>query len=194
MELIQVHPIFDRFCDYNDHYDGELPSLGDALGRDCIVSAFLPENMDFARHYRGDGSKNEDWFSFNARVYAPVSGTICDIRLNPVTNEPGHMNPSPASWIIIDAGDGLKVMLAHIQSPAVAVGDQVTEGQYIAHVGNNGYARHPHIHIGAYRNETPVAISFDPKKVAEVVKRVGECYWVFGISEEEFKEKYGELE
>lgn len=194
MEQIQVHPIFDRYCVYNDHYDGELPALGDALGRDCWIEAFLPENIGFARAYRGDGSKNEDWFSFNAKVYAPVSGTILDIQLNPVTNEPGHMNPSPASWIIIDAGDGLKVMLAHIQSPVVAVGDQVSEGQYIAHVGNNGYSRHPHIHIGAYRKDTPVAISFAPQKVGEAARRVDECYWVFGISDEEFKEKYGELE
>lgn len=194
MEQIQVYPIFDRFCDYNDHYDGELPELGDALGRDCMIAAFLPEKMDFARHYLGDGSRNEDWFSFNAKVYAPVSGTISDIRINPVTNEPGHMNPSPASCISIDAGDGLTVLLVHIQFPVVSVGDRVTEGQYLAHVGNNGYSRNPHIHIGAYRNGSPVAVSFDPQKVGEAARRVDECYWIFGISDEEYKEKYGKPE
>ncbi len=95
MERIEVYPIFDRFCEYIDHYDGELPAL-----------------------------------------------------------------------------------------------DHVTEGRHLAFVGNNGYARNPHIHLGAFRDGKPLAISFDPQKAAGVAGRVGKCHWRFGISDQEYIEKY----
>lgn len=72
--------------------------------------------------------------------------------------------------------------------------EQIQVYPILAHVGNNGYSRNPHIHIGAYRNGSPVAISFDPQKVGEAARRVDECYWIFGISDEEYKEKYGKPE
>ncbi len=190
MERVEVHPIFDRFCYANDHYDGELAELGDALGKDCMIAAFLPEALDFARLYRGDGKRNEDWFSYDARVYAPISGRVTKIYINPVTNQPGVQNPSPASCMTIKAEDGLNVWVGHIQSPVVSEGEQVTEGQHLAYVGNNGYARNPHIHLGAYRDGKPLAISFDPQKVGKVAVRVGECHWLFGMSEQEYLDKY----
>lgn len=190
MERIEVHPIFDRYCICNDHYDGELAELGDALGKDCMISAFLPDDFGFQRLYINDGKRNEDWFSYNAKVYAPVGGIVTEIHINPVTNQPGVQNPSPASCITIVTDDGLTVWLGHIQSPTILQGDRVTEGQHVAFVGNNGYARNPHIHLGAYRTDKPVAISFDPQKVADVARRVDECYWFFGISDREYFEKY----
>ena len=182
----ELHPIFKRYWVCNDHFDGELHGLGDELGRDCMVASFLPENVDFMRMYIGDGSKNEDWFGWNADVMAPISGTVKAVYINPVVNKPGIMNPSRASSIVIEADDGVTVILAHVQDIQVAVGDSVAEGQVIAKVGNNGYARSPHIHIGAWKDNKPIAIDFDPKKVAEIYNRVGEIFWIFGISEKEF--------
>lgn len=72
MERIELYPIFNRYTVCNDHYDGELEYPGDALGRDCMIAAYLPEKLDFMRLYKGDGTRNEDWFSWNAEVYAPV--------------------------------------------------------------------------------------------------------------------------
>lgn len=190
MERIELFPIFDRFTMYNDHYAGELPSLGDALGRDCVIEAFDPENVTFAAPFRGDGSKNEDWYSWNAKVYAPISGKVVKVYINEVTNLPGQQNPSPASMIVLQREDGVTVVLAHIQNPLVQAGDQVTEGQHIAYVGNNGYARNPHIHIGAFRGETPLMIGFDAEKVGQMRERVEECYWMFGISDEEYIRRY----
>lgn len=63
-------------------------------------------------------------------------------------------------------------MLAHIQNPVVSVGDEVNEGQLLAYVGNNGYCRNSHIHIGAYRDEKPLMIGFDANKVGEISGRV----------------------
>ncbi len=151
-----------------------------------MIAEFLPEKIDFMRLYKGDGSKNEDWFSWNAEVFAPVSGKIISIYINEVTNVPGQMNPSRASSIIIRRDDDVNILLGHIQNPVVSVGDEVKEGQLLAYVGNNGYARNPHIHIGAYRGDQPLMIGFDAKKVGELREKTDECYWLMGISDAEY--------
>ena len=187
MENIELYPIFDRFTLYNDHYDGELKAIGDALGRDCMIASFEKEKPQFMRLYKNDGSRNEDWYSWNAKVYAPVSGTIKNIFINEITNVPGIMNPSRASIIHIEAEDHLNIVIAHIQNPTVKIGDSLTEGQVIAYVGNNGYARSPHIHIGAFKNNIPVSISFDPKKVAVMRSTVSDGWWAYGDDTIEFE-------
>lgn len=180
IENIAVYPIFDRLTLYNDHYDGELKSLGDALGRDCMICSFEIGTPQCMRLYKNDGSRNEDWYSWNAKVYAPVSGTIKNIYINEITNVPGTINPSRASTIQIETEDLLHLIIAHIQNPTVKIGDVVTEGQLIAYVGNNGYARNPHIHLGAFKNNIPVSISFDPEKVADMRNTVSDGWWSYG--------------
>lgn len=182
-ERLELHPIFDRFALYNDHYDGELDPLGDALGRDCMIAAFASEAPAFMRLFTGDGSKNEDWFSYGAKVFAPASGKIVYLYINKETNIPGTQNPSRASALLIETPDGTSILLGHIDNPVVALGDKVEEGQLLAYVGNNGYARCPHIHIGAYRKGKPLAIDFDAQKVAKVRRQVGERYWITGVQE-----------
>lgn len=186
MERVELHPIFNRYTVYNDHYDGELDTLGDALGRDCMIEAFLPDRLDFLRLYTGDGSRNEDWFSWNAEVFAPISGKVTEIYINEVTNVPGKMNPSRSSSLFIQSEDGVTVMLGHIQNPVVAVGDIVTEGQLLAYVGNNGFSRQPHIHVGAFRGNQPLMVGFDAEKVGKLREKTDECYWIMGISDAEY--------
>lgn len=187
MERIELYPIFNRYTVCNDHYDGELEYPGDALGRDCMIAAYLPEKLDFMRLYKGDGTRNEDWFSWNAEVYAPVSGKIISVYVNDVTNVPGQMNPSRASSIVIQRDDETNIMLGHIQNPVVSVGEEVKEGQLLAYVGNNGFCRNPHIHVGAYRGAQPLMVGFDAQKVGKVREKTDECYWVMGISDAEFE-------
>lgn len=191
MERVELHPIFNRYTVYNDHYDGELDTLGDALGRDCMIEAFLPDRLDFARQYIGDGSRNEDWFSWNAEVFAPISGKVTEIYINEVVNVPGKMNPSRSSSLFIQSEDGITVMLGHIQNPVVAVGDVVTEGQLLAYVGNNGFSRQPHIHVGAYRGDQPLMVGFDAEKVGKLREKTDECYWIMGISDAEYAKMKG---
>lgn len=182
MERIELYPIFNRHTVYNDHYDGELEYPGDALGRDCMIASFLPGEPGFMRLYKGDGTRNEDWFSWNAEVYSPVSGKIISVYINNVTNVPGQMNPSRASSIMIQSDDGTVILLAHIQNPVVSAGEEVAEGQLLAYVGNNGFCRNPHIHIGAFRGRQPLMIGFDAGKVANARKKTEERYGIMGIS------------
>jgi len=76
-------------------------------------------------------------------------------------------------------------MLAHIQKPEVKEGDTVIQGQLVARVGNDGYARCPHIHIGAWQDNKPLAIEFDRQLMADMKEKVGEMFWLFGTNEVE---------
>ena len=66
--------------------------------------------------------------------------------------------------------DGVIVVFAHVTEIAVKVGDTVKAGQVVAKVGNNGVARAPHIHIGAYReaDAVPLQIRWDLRAMARI--------------------------
>ena len=99
-------------------------------------------------------------------MLAPFDATVAAVRLNPVINEPGRLGRPPASFIVFERADGMRVIYAHVQDVQVAQGDAVRAGQVVARVGNDGYARSPHIHIGAWRGETPYQIRWDLRRVA----------------------------
>lgn len=159
IESVVLHPLFavDYAC--SEHYEGQLPYLGDALGSDCIVQGGLEGG--FMKAYRGNGTKNEDWYGWGVTVMAPVDGKVERININPVVNQPGQLGKPPASFILLRRDDGTFVMVAHVADIKVGVGDTVHAGQPIGVVGNNGFARAPHIHVGAWRDKTPLQIRFD---------------------------------
>lgn len=167
VEAVLLHRVFAGFYACSEHFDGELPYLGDALGSDCTVFDSLREGQDdagwYAKAYRTDGKDNQDWYGWRETVLAPFDGTIAEVHDNPLTNAPGHPDPKPASRIVFVREDGTHVMYGHVAAVTVAKGERVRAGQPVARVGNNGYARAPHIHIGAWRGKTPLQIRFDLK-------------------------------
>ncbi len=58
--------------------------------------------------------------------------------------------------IVVDVGDGLTVMYAHMSTRAVNVGDTVVQGQQIGLSGNTGLTTGPHLHFETRTNNTPV--------------------------------------
>lgn len=64
------------------------------------------------------------------------------------------------------------VHVARVANIRVKAGDQVTAGQPMAKVGNNGMSRHPHIHIGAWKGEEAMQIRFDLAAMAELLLKV----------------------
>lgn len=190
-DRVRVYPIFKRVMTYGEHFAGNLISLGDSLGRDCCVEAldmFATDRKGILRKYKNHGSKNEDWYTFGAEVLAPISGMVTNVYINPVTNTPGSFEHSKASSITIAREDGVNVILAHIQNPLIKEGQEVKEGQIIAYGGNNGSSRSPHIHIGAWKGDEPLQVEFDLYKMGELVKEVGEIFYVLGVTEEEYEE------
>ena len=157
IDTVVIHPVFDRAFFVTEHPDGELESLGDALGCDCIV-ARLEQGW---RWHDGDGSVNEDWYSWGVAVLAPFSGTVEAVHHPTGTNRPRHPVHESPGRILFHRDDGVRVLFGHVDRIAVSIGDSVTAGQPVAVVGNNGYSWYPHLHVGAWRDVQPLQIRFD---------------------------------
>lgn len=172
IETVTIHRIFSEYFSCGEHYNGELEYLGDALGTDCVIQAGLQDGVEggFVTAFRNDGARNEDWYGWNAEVLAPFDGTVVMVNVNPVVNQPGSLGRPPASMILFERADGVRVLFAHVQDLRVARGDTVRAGQVVARVGNNGYGRSPHIHIGAWKGETPYQIRWDLRSSGQVTE------------------------
>lgn len=159
---VVAHPIYRQYFLCGEHAAGELKGVGDALGTDCVVHQVESVNgRVWARSHIGEGERNEDWYGWEQEVLSPCSCKVARINLNPKTNQPGKLGSPPASAIELMRDDGVHFVLAHIDAPQIQVGDQVSAGQVIARVGNNGYSRHPHTHVGAWKGQTALQVRFD---------------------------------
>jgi hypothetical protein len=162
--FVLIHPPYSVSYSCSEHYDGQLPYIGDALGTDCTIARLVEENGRlWMREYKNAGVDNSDWFGYGANVLAPCDCTVSEIRVNPVENKPGKLGEPPASWITFERSDGVLISLVHVKDILVSEGDKIAAGDIVASVGNNGYSRQPHVHIGAWRDETPLQIRFDQK-------------------------------
>lgn len=166
IESVLAHPPVDAFFSCSEHFAGQFQGLGDALGADCLVTRLVEvDGRVFMRHYEGDGRSNEQWYGWRQPLLSPCSCKVVRLHENPKVNEPGVLGEPPASSIVLEAADGTHFLLAHIQEPIVKVGDTVEAGQPIARIGNNGYGRTPHLHIGAWRGDEPLQIRWDQTKM-----------------------------
>lgn len=169
IDAVVVHPIFDTWFFTNEHWAGQLGELGDALGSDVFVAELVEESgRSWLRTYSGDGTRNEDWFGWRREVLAPIAGEVVRVHLNPITNDPGTWTPGMASFVILRGPDGTHVAVAHLQEIRVQEGDRLEAGQPLGLMGNNGNSRHPHIHLGAWRDNRPLQIRFDLAAMAKL--------------------------
>ncbi|MCF6319512.1 MAG: peptidoglycan DD-metalloendopeptidase family protein [Proteobacteria bacterium] len=165
-DIVKIHaPVAESFT-CTEHWDGQFKYKGDALGVDCVVQEFYHsgERM-FMRPFKNKGHENEDWFGFGKNVLAPCDCTIESIHINDITNKPGIMTPGRASSVTFKMSDGTKILIAHVANVTVSVGELVKAGSVVATVGNNGYSRNPHLHIGAWNEKQPLQIRFDQKTI-----------------------------
>jgi len=174
IEQAMLAPLFAASFMCSEHWAGQLKYPGDALGQDCMVTGGLDESQGetagFARLYRGDGSRNEDWYGWGEPVLAPLDGVVQKVNVNPVVNNPGTLGKPPASFIVVTAADGTSVLMAHVAHIRVKEGDKVTAGQQLAVIGNNGFGRAPHIHVGAFRENSPLQIRWDLRAMAKLME------------------------
>ena len=167
-QSIKIHAPHKESFACTEHWDGQFNSIGDALGTDCVIMKLIEtEGRLFQKSYLNDGFKNEDWFGFEKNVLAPCDCVIESIHINEVVNEPGIMTPGRATSIIFRTKDGEFILIAHLRDITVKTRESVSAGQVVAKVGNNGYSRNPHVHIGAWSNDkTPLKIQFDQKTLS----------------------------
>ena len=173
IEHVTIHPVFTAHYSCSEHWEGQLPYSGDALGADCIVYGGMTADgkSGFMRAFRTDGLTNEDWYGWGEPVLAPFDSTVAKININPIVNKPGQTGKPPASFVVFKHADGTMVLVAHVAEITVKESDAVKAGQPFAKVGNNGFSRAPHIHIGAWREKTPLQIRFDLRAFGKMRKR-----------------------
>lgn len=166
IDVVLIHPPFSKSYSCSEHWYGQLPYLGDSLGADCTIGKLVEDDGRlWMREYQRSGSENEDWYGYGASVFAPCDCTVVRIRVNPEENLPGHLGKPPASSITFERSDGTKILFAHVMNIQVSEGDKVFAGDVVASVGNNGYSRQPHLHIGAWREDVALQIRFDQKRM-----------------------------
>ena len=165
-------PIFTEPYYCVEHYFGQLDYAGDALGTDCMVGGGLSGATGFMSPYRTNGKTNADWYGWHAEVLAPVDGVVIGVLAKPDDNVPGTMGKPPAAMLQFRTDDGVIVVLGHVTAIRVKQGQRVARGQVVALDGNNGMARAPHIHVGAYVEATaePLQIRWDQRAMAEAQK------------------------
>lgn len=100
--------------------------------------------------YRGQGHNGVD---LRALIGTPVKtaegGSIRSVG-NTDLSCPGI---SYGRWILIDHGNGLSTLYAHLSLISVGVNERVKRGQVIGYSGNSGFTTGPHLHFTVFATE-----------------------------------------
>ena len=160
-QTVLIHPVIDddHIVSSEHEYNSNL-RLGDQIARDFSIVKI--SDYGILRRFEGDGKANEDWYGWRKDVLAPISGKITRVTHPDTTNQPGTMNrDAQPGLVFFKRPDSTTVIYAHVREISVEEGDRVTAGEVIGKVGNNGNSRSPHIHVGAWRKDTPLQIQVD---------------------------------
>jgi hypothetical protein len=125
-----------------------------------IAQRFATDWVEFGpdgRLFRGDSTKNENWYGYGEPLVAVAAGRVVAIKdgipenvpLSPQRAVPVTMETVGGNHVIVDIGGGAFAFYAHLQpgSLRVAVGDRVEAGQPIGLLGNSGNSDAPHLHL-----------------------------------------------
>jgi murein DD-endopeptidase MepM/ murein hydrolase activator NlpD len=130
-------------------------SIQAALGNPyCITQYFgnTPFATANAAIYSGMGHDGVDiGVPIGTPVHAALTGTIAGTGDTDLIHDAaGDQCYSFGKWIMIQHGNGLNTMYAHLSVISVSKGQQVNTGDVIGYSGMTGYATGPHIHFGVY--------------------------------------------
>ncbi len=75
----------------------------------------------------------------NTPIVAADGGTVKEVNTNP--------NVGYGIYVVIDHGNGLTTMYAHLNSVSVTTNQRVTRGQEIGRGGTTGWSTGPHLHF-----------------------------------------------
>jgi hypothetical protein len=137
--------------------------------------------------FTNTGLRNEDYYCFNKKIFAPGSGIVVDLVNNIKENKVGDMPPISGNRIIIDHKNGEYSVLAHFKEGSIVVnlGDTVISGQYLGLCGNSGHSSEPHLHY--HMQNSPVMFEGEGLPIQFV------SYYSNGIYINEGEPEYGEI-
>lgn len=95
-------------------------------------------------------------------IISPVDGVVCRVV--------DYGSESIGKGVIIKLENGDELILGHLSSIEVNVGDVVSIGQKIAQSGNTGHSTGPHLHIGLKDHETNEFV--DPSEYEQIFQQL----------------------
>ncbi len=111
----------------------------------------LVKSDDDGRSFRGDGTRNADYFVYGREVLAVADGTVLTVIDGIPDNEPGAINPlfATGNTVVIQHGPALFSAYGHLQPRhmRVKVGDVVHRGAILGACGNSGNSSEAHLHL-----------------------------------------------
>lgn len=108
------------------------------------ISQNYGETAYSTRFYKGQPHNGMDISApLGTPIYAASDGRVVRTDHNGTYYQYGR-------YILIDHGNNLSTLYAHLSGYAVSVGQSVTKGQLIGYVGNTGFVTGPHLHFGLY--------------------------------------------
>lgn len=116
----------------------------------CLTQYF--GNTAFAKSgaYNGQGHNGIDFgIPTGTKVVSALGGTIIETGNTDAVQ--GCL--SYGKWVLVEHGNGLSTLYAHLSSVSVTAGQSVTTGQLLGHSGNTGYSTGPHLHFTVYASK-----------------------------------------
>lgn len=155
----------------------DIEDLEEVLRRTIDPSSLPPPRKDYFAHpvegrFSSDygervhplglGLKFHNGIDIGAKVgtpiYAPYGGTITALG----DSDTHCYRGAYGKWLLIDHGNNLVTMYAHLSVHRVNVGQSVEKGQLVGLVGNTGSSTGPHLHFTVYDART---VSVRPSRV-----------------------------
>jgi len=142
-----------------------LPPTGSGVLSWPVESVLITQhfgNTEFAtansQIYNGKGHTGIDLrATVGTPLLAALSGTVVGVSNTDLVR--GCY--SYGKWVMIDHGNGLSTLYAHMSVQSVTKGQLVSTGEIIGYSGNTGYTTGPHLHFGVYATQGVQITTFD---------------------------------
>lgn len=143
-----------------------LPQAGSGVLRwplDAVKITQYFGNTAFAKSgaYNGQGHNGID---FRASIGTPVKSSLSGIVKGLGDTDKTCDGASYGKWILIEHGNGLTTLYAHLSLIRVSEGQSVSTGEVIGYSGVTGYATGPHLHFTVFATQG-VSIETRPSRV-----------------------------
>jgi len=107
--------------------------------------------------WKGPEDKNDSYFCYNQPIYSVAAGKVVDVSDGVAENVPHSQkyvvpigaNNAAGNHVVVEIAPHRYVLYAHMRPGTVQVkiGDDVSGGQILGHVGNTGSSAEPHLHM-----------------------------------------------
>lgn len=109
------------------------------------------------KQFKRDGVELRDYYIYNKKVYAPMSGVVVGkVNLEednvPSPNFVGDLSSKKNNYLTIKVKDQIYLSIVHFKKDSIKVniGDKVKAGEVLGRVGNSGVSYIPHLHYTMY--------------------------------------------